>query len=197
MPIERLDDPIELFERWYDEVLARDDIDEPSAMTLATVDDSGAPFARIVLLKGVDDRGFTFFTNTQSVKGQHLATNPRAALCFYWMPLARQVRIRGAVETVSADEADAYFASRPRESQIGAWASAQSQPLDDRKTLEKRFTEIGQQYADQDIPRPPHWSGYRVVPEVIEFWLRMEHRLHERLEYTRTGDVWEMRLLNP
>jgi pyridoxamine 5'-phosphate oxidase len=197
MPIDRLEDPIELFERWYDEALARDDIDEPTAVTLATVDDTGAPFARIVLLKDVDERGFTFFTNTQSVKGQHLATNPRAALCFYWMPLARQVRIRGAVETVSTAEADAYFASRPRESQIGAWASAQSQLLDDRTTLEKRFYEIENHYAGHDIPRPPHWSGYRVIPDAIEFWQRMPHRLHDRLEYTRKGDTWHTRLLNP
>ena len=189
--------PFDLFAKWYAEAEACGGIDDHTAMTLATADASGAPYARQVLLKGFDERGFTFYTNLTSPKAGQLNENPRAALCFYWMPLEKQVRIRGAVEPVTEAEADAYFATRPRQSQIGAWASKQSQPLEGRLILERRIIQYGAKYALVAVPRPPFWSGFRVIPDTIEFWLKMPYRLHDRLVYSRAADGWEQHRLYP
>jgi pyridoxamine-phosphate oxidase len=170
---------------------------EPMAMTLATVDARARPSARTVLLKKLDERGFVFYTNKNSRKGRELAGNPKAALCFFWQPLMEQIRVEGVVETVSDEEADAYWATRSRASQIGAWASDQSQPLDRRETLEARATEYGQKFAGVAVPRPMHWSGYRVVPDLIEFWRSRPGRLHERICYEKVEDSWTRILLNP
>lgn len=172
---------------------------EPTAMTLATADRNGRPSARTVLLKGFDDNGFVFYTNFESRKGRQLAGNPQAALLFHWKTLRDgvQVKIEGTVEPVSAAEADAYFATRPRDSQIGAWASKQSQTLDSRQTLETRIVEYEQKFAGGAVPRPPHWSGFRVVPELIEFWYGAKFRLHERQRYERVDGVWHRRMLYP
>jgi pyridoxamine 5'-phosphate oxidase len=172
---------------------------EPTAMTLATVGKNGRPSARTVLLKAFDDRGFVFYTNFESRKGRQLAANPQAALLFHWKTLGDgvQVKIEGTVEPVSAAEADAYFAVRPRDSQIGAWASKQSQTLDSRQTLEARIAEYEQKFAGGDVPRPPHWSGFCVVPELIEFWYGAKFRLHERQRYERVDGVWHRRMLFP
>lgn len=198
LSISEKSDPFELFREWFDEAQNCEAIDEPTAMTLATVDNQGMPWARIVLLKEVSEQGFTFYTNLESIKADHLAANPRAGLCFYWMPLHKQVRIVGDVEKVSDDDADHYFASRPRESQLGAWASKQSSPMASVNDLMIRVGEYAQQFADQDIARPPFWSGYRVVPNVIEFWLRQPFRLHDRLEYKRGKQrEWTAQTLYP
>jgi pyridoxamine 5'-phosphate oxidase len=178
------DEPIELFRAWFAEAKAREPND-PDAMALASVDASGLPDVRMVLLKGVDTRGFVFYTNLESAKGEELAGNPKAALCFHWKSLGRQVRIRGPVVAVSAEEADAYFASRPKDSQIGAWASRQSRPLEGRFALEKEVARFAAKYALSRVPRPPHWSGFRVQPLAIEFWRARPFRLHERLRYSR------------
>lgn len=190
------DDPFEFFGRWFQEASASEPSDA-NAMSLATADADGRPSVRIVLLKDVDQSGFTFYTNTLSRKGRELAANPRAHLNFFWKSLGRQVRIDGAVQPVSAAEADAYFAIRPRASQIGAWASFQSEPLDDRATLEGRVAEFTAKYDGGDVPRPPHWSGYRVVPSRIEFWQNRESRLHERYIYDRAGSGWTRSMQYP
>lgn len=166
-------------------------------MTLATVDSKGQPSARIVLLKAFDERGFVFYTNLDSRKSREMKQNSKAALCFYWMPLERQVRIEGKVEPVSAAEADAYFATRPRESRIGAWSSKQSSPLDSRDTLVRAVAETTKKFEGQDVPRPEFWSGWRVIPETIEFWQQGESRLHDREVYTRTGGGWTVNRLYP
>ena len=166
-------------------------------MTLATATPDGAPSARVVLLKGFSMDGFVFYTNLTSRKGEELKQNPQAALCFYWMPLERQIRIEGMVTPVSAAEADDYFASRPRDRQIGAWASLQSQPLRDRQELEARVAELELQYANKEVPRPPHWSGWRLVPKSIEFWHQNWARLHERELYTRDDSGWVQTLVYP
>jgi pyridoxamine 5'-phosphate oxidase len=166
-------------------------------MSLATVGADGAPSVRIVLLKGVDERGFVFYTNLRSRKGRELVAVPKAALCFYWAPLDVQIRIEGSVEAVSDEEADAYFASRARESQIGAWASAQSESLASMDELRERVAEVERRFAGQPVPRPPHWSGRRVRPQRIEFWHAGAFRLHERRVFEREGDGWTMRLLFP
>jgi pyridoxamine 5'-phosphate oxidase len=198
MGIPELDNPIDLFSQWYDEVQSCEALSEPTAMTLATSDEQGMPDARIVLLKGHDNRGFVFFTNLLSTKGQQLQKNPKAALCFYWMPLDKQVRIRGALEPVSTEEAEAYFGSRPRQSQIGAWASKQSQVLEGRWDLEKRVALYAAKYAIGTVPRPEFWSGFRLVPSVMEFWLKGNFRLHERLQYRRqTDNSWQREWLFP
>lgn len=190
------DNPHALFEQWYAEAKASEPND-PSAMALATADAEGRPSVRMVLLKGHDDRGFVFYTNYQSRKGAELAANPQAALGFHWKSLRRQVRIEGRIECVSTEEADAYFASRARDSQLSAWASDQSRPLASRALFESRFEEQRQRFEGQLVPRPPHWSGYRVVPDVIEFWSDRAHRLHERRLFTRTAGGWTEGLLYP
>ena len=191
------DDPISLFAGWYREAEAAEPVN-PGAMTLATAGADGRPSARMVLLKGFDADGFVFYTNMNSAKAGELAENPHASLCFYWKSLARQVRIDGRVAVVSADEADAYFATRARGSQIGAWASDQSQPLESRELLEHRAEQYQSKYASDDIPRPPFWSGYRVVPARIEFWTERADRLHDRRLFERTSDGgWRERLLFP
>ncbi len=174
-------------------------ITEPNAMNVATVDAQGRPSSRVILLKEYDQRGFVFYTNRDSQKGRDLAAVPRAALCFYWEPLLEQVRIEGTVESVSDQEADAYWTTRPRNSQISAWASKQSEPLDSNATLERRMAEIAERYRGQDIPRPSYWSGYRVVPDMIEFWQGGEykHRIHQRARYRKQGEAWTMTRLNP
>jgi pyridoxamine 5'-phosphate oxidase len=179
------DDPIELFSRWFD--LAAERLPMAEAMCLATVDPAGMPDARMVLLKGFGRPGFRFFTNEGSAKGAQLAGSESAALVFYWRELDRQIRIRGPVERVDADEADEYFASRPRESMIGAWASPQSEELADRAELDRRVGEIKARFEGIDIERPPHWGGYRVVPNAIEFWQGQVGRLHDRFRYERDG----------
>ena len=196
MAIRKLDDPIELFKEWYKEVDSCK-LEEPTAMTLATADATGMPSARVVLLKSVDQRGFVFYTNMESQKGEQLRANPRAALCFHWMPLGKQVRVEGAVEQVTNEEADAYFASRARDSQIGAWASRQSRPLEGRFDLEKRVAEYALKFGLGKVPRPDYWSGYRVKPQRIEFWKSGLFRLHDRLVYEMTDSGWVTRELFP
>ena len=190
-------DPIKQFARWFQDA-EQAEISMPNAMTLATSSRQGKPSARIVLLKGVDERGFVFFTNYEGRKAHDLQENPFASLVFYWRPLSRQVRIEGAVEQLGVAESDAYFASRPRGHQIEAHASAQSQVIEGRAFLEEQFEEMAQKFAGQDVPRPRHWGGYRVVPDVLEFWQEGENRLHERLRYRRDdADLWVMELLAP
>lgn len=193
-----METPVPLFCEWFDKAILHPDIAEPTAMTLATATTDGVPSARIVLLKEVSEAGFTFFTNYQGRKSVELAANPNAALCFYWMPLNLQIRVEGRVEKVSDAESDAYFASRDRGRQIGAWASLQSQPLASREALEQRVNAIEQRYAGQDVPRPPHWGGWRLVPEHIEFWHQGDYRLHERFVFTRQADGgWNKTYLYP
>ena len=189
-------DPFAKFDAWFAEAVDNEPIN-PNAMTLATATADGVPNARMVLLKGHDTRGFTFFTNTLSPKGAEIEANPQVALCFYWRAIGRQIRIAGRAEPVTAAEADAYFATRPRGSQVGAWASEQSRTVDARATLERRVAEIDAHYANEDVPRPPHWSGYRVVPARIEFWVERRDRLHDRELFERDGEGWRASRLQP
>jgi pyridoxamine 5'-phosphate oxidase len=194
----RAEDPFELFARWFADA-RKAEPEYPEAMCLATVDEDGMPDARMVLLKGFDERGFVFYTNMESAKGRQLKTNPRAALNFWWRTLHRQVRIRGLVEEVSAEEADAYFASRPRGSRIGAWASRQSRELESRHALEKAVAKYTARFHVGPVPRPPYWTGQRVVPLQMEFWHERPFRLHERLLFRRRDPEapWEKTLLYP
>ena len=177
--------------------LGRTQIPEPTAFALGTVDDTGQPSVRIVLLKAVDERGFVFYTNYESRKGRELLAHRRAAMCFHWQPMERQVRVEGEVAEVGAEEADEYFASRPRGSQVGAWASLQSQRIATPGDLEARVAEVERRYEGVAVPRPPHWSGFRIVPRRIEFWHGMPNRLHERNVYVKDGDGWRTEVLYP
>lgn len=192
------DAPFLLFETWLAEATTKEPND-PNAMSLATLDATGMPNARMVLLKGLDERGFVFYTNLESQKGSELLTHPKAALIFHWKSLRKQVRVQGHVEQVSAEEADEYFESRPRLSRIGAWASRQSRPLEGRWALEKAVAEYTAKFGVGTIPRPPHWHGFRVVPLKIEFWADRPFRLHDRVVFSRTGEgqSWEKAQLYP
>ena len=189
-------DPIALFSEWLGDAEASEPND-PTAMALATVDADGLPDVRMVLLKSFDAGGFVFFTNYESAKGAELIANPKAALCFHWKSLRRQVRVRGPVGQVEKAEADAYFVSRPRGSRIGAWASKQSRPLESRFALEKAVAAYTARFGIGEIPRPDYWSGFRIAPEQIEFWADRPFRLHDRLRFTRTGEGWERTRLYP
>lgn len=189
-------EPFTLFESWFEEVLAAG-LADPNAMTLATATTNGRPSARIVLLKGFDSQGFVFFTNYESRKGEELAANPYAALVFWWGPLERQVRIEGHVERVDHAASDAYHDSRPRDSQLGAWASPQSRMLDGRAVLEARLADAEARFAGAPVPRPPHWGGFRLIPDVVEFWQGRTSRLHDRLRYLRIDEGWTLGRLAP
>ncbi|CAN5275454.1 pyridoxamine 5'-phosphate oxidase [soil metagenome] len=188
---------IRQFDKWWQEATSST-IDEINAMTLATATPDGKPSARIVLLKGYDDNGFVFFTNYESNKGKELAANPNACLVFFWKELERQVRLEGRVEKVSNEESDAYFFSRPQGSQVGAWASPQSTVIDNREVIEANVTKYTSQFELQPLQRPPHWGGYRLKPQLIEFWQGRESRLHDRLQYTlQTNNEWKIERLAP
>jgi pyridoxamine 5'-phosphate oxidase len=190
-------DPVVQFERWFDDARAADLV-EPSAMTLATATADGVPSARMVLLRGVDARGFVFYTNYESRKAAELAANPRAALVFWWGALQRQVRVEGRVQRTSQEESAAYFRTRPPGSRLSAWASPQSRVIPGRAVLDERVAELAARHPDGDIPLPPFWGGYRLVPEVVELWQQRPNRLHDRLRYTRTPDGgWRIQRLAP
>jgi pyridoxamine 5'-phosphate oxidase len=190
-------EPFRLFAAWLEDA-TKSEPNDPNGLALATVDEDGMPDVRMVLLKGFDEEGFVFYTNFESAKGRELLSSMKAAMCFHWKSLRRQVRVRGPVEVVSDAEADAYFATRPRGSRIGAWASKQSRPLESRFALEKAVAEYTARYAIGEIPRPKHWSGFRLMPETVEFWHDRPFRLHDRIVFTRTGDGrWEKTRLYP
>jgi pyridoxamine 5'-phosphate oxidase len=189
-------DPFKQFRLWMEQAIHAG-IHEPNAMTLATCTPDGKPSARVVLLKGFDERGFTFFSNYESRKGKELAANPRASLVLFWAELERQVRIEGRVERVSDLESDEYHASRPRGSQLGAWTSWQSEVIAGREVLERRLAEFVDRFGEGHVPRPPHWGGYRLIPEAIEFWQGRPNRLHDRLCYRRVESAWALERLSP
>jgi pyridoxamine 5'-phosphate oxidase len=192
-----LKEPFKKFGEWFDKACATQEIVEPTAMCLATVDENNCPSARMILLKGFDERGFCFYTNLTSRKGKELAQNNNVALCFYWGALGRQVRIEGAVEKVTIEEADAYFASRRRGSQIGAWASKQSHEMAEWSEFEERIKKVSADFEGQEVPRPPFWSGFRVVPKRIEFWEEGEFRIHRREVFERVIDGWKSKKIYP
>jgi pyridoxamine 5'-phosphate oxidase len=189
-------EPHALFEEWLAEA-EQSEINDPNAMALATVDADGMPDVRTVLLKGYDKRGFVFYTNFEGAKGQQVLATRKAALCFHWKTKRRQVRARGKIEFVSDEEADAYYNSRHPQSRLGAWASDQSRPLKDRQTLVDKLAHFEEKYGTEDIPRPPHWSGFRILPDTIEFWQDGEFRLHDRVVFTPTGNGWTTQRLYP
>ena len=189
-------EPLALFANWFGDA-EKTEPNDPNAVALATVDAEGLPDVRMVLLKGYDERGFVFYTNFESAKGVEILGSMKAAMCFHWKSLRRQVRLRGPVEIVSDEEADAYYASRARGSRIGAWASKQSRPLESRFALEKAVTEYTARHAIGDIPRPPYWSGFRIKPQTVEFWHDRPFRLHDRLVFSRDGDGWKRTRLYP
>ncbi|HEX6434367.1 MAG TPA: pyridoxamine 5'-phosphate oxidase [Gemmatimonadales bacterium] len=189
-------DPVTEFARWFEEAV-KAEVQEPNAMTLASVSPEGAPSARIVLLKGFDERGFIFFTDYRSQKGTELQQNPRAALVFYWPEVERQVRITGATTPIDREESEAYFRTRPRGSRISAWVSHQSQVIASRKLLEDRVPELESMYPADDVPLPPYWGGFRVLPATVEFWQGRISRLHDRIRYTRSGKTWRIERLSP
>ncbi len=198
MSIPNEPDPFALFKLWYSEAETCAGIEDHTALALATADASGAPDVRMVLLKAYDERGFVFYTNMTSPKAQQLEANPNAVMCFYWMPLGKQVRIHGMVERTTEMESDEYHATRPRDSQIGAWASKQSQPMEGRFELEMRIAKYVARFGLGKVPRPPFWSGFRLKPERVEFWLKQPYRLHDRVLYTRTPDGgWSRQRLFP
>jgi len=190
------DNPVHRFQEWFREA-EQAGVEVPEAMTLATAAADGAPSARMVLLKGADDEGFVFYSGYVSRKAGELEQNPRAALVFYWRPLGRQIRVEGRVERVSEGESAAYFATRPRGSQLAAWASQQSHPFESREKLERRYAELEQEYAGREVPRPSHWGGFRLRPEAFEFWEHRENRLHDRTCYTRAREGWRVERLAP
>lgn len=196
MADEGITDPLAHFRTLFAAAAERESAD-PTAAALATADASGCPAVRMVLVKGVDEKGFRFFTNLESRKARELEENPRAALCFWWPTLAQQVRVEGTVEPLAAAESDAYFATRARDSQIGAWASRQSSPLASREVLEERCARVAERYANGPVPRPPYWGGYLLVPEQIELWSGREHRLHDRLLFRRQERGWSRERLYP
>lgn len=188
--------PFKQFAKWFQQALDAG-LPEPNAMTLATAARSGKPSARIVLLKGFDEQGFVFYTNYESRKGRELAENPQAALVFHWVELERQVCITGSVSRVSPEESESYFRSRPEGSQLGAWASRQSEVISDRQVLEKRLSQLAVDYADRPVPRPPYWGGFRLAPDAIEFWQGRPNRLHDRLRYRLQTNQWLIERLSP
>lgn len=190
-------DPLDAYRRWMEVAGERTGLNYVNAATLSTVDPEGRPDGRIVLVKGMDSRGVLFFTNYRSTKGRDLAANPQAAITSYWDPLARQVRVRGAVERLTAEQSDEYFGTRPRGSQLGAWASEQSSPIGSRADIEERFQDVKDRFRDRPVPRPEHWGGFRLVAREIEFWQDGADRLHDRFLYLRGGEGWVIRRLSP
>jgi pyridoxamine 5'-phosphate oxidase len=191
-----MSDPFALFDEWFAKA-SKSEPNDPNSMALATAGSDAQPHARMVLLKSHGPEGFVFYTNEESAKGEELRENPRSALLFHWKSLRRQIRIEGVVEPVSSSEADSYFATRGRDSQLGAWASDQSRPLDSRETFEQRFEEMKARFEGEEVPRPPHWGGYRLKPHRIEFWIDRAHRLHDRRLFTLLGGSWSEGLLYP
>lgn len=189
-------DPVEQFESWMKEAIDAE-VPEPNAMTLSTVDANNKPHSRVVLLKGIEEGDFVFYTNWQSEKGSELEQNPSAALCFLWLELERQVRIEGVAEKLSQEESEEYFKKRPYKSQIGALASNQSSVVPNREFLEKRFEELEEKYNEGDVPKPESWGGYRIKPEVLEFWQGRRSRLHDRIKYEKVGNKWDIKRLSP
>ena len=193
---DEIDNPVELFKKWFNKAM-QTEINDPNAVAVATADKNNQPSVRMVLLKGLNDKGFVFYTNFNSKKGEELKKNKKASMCFHWKSLRRQVRITGIVEEVSNKEADDYYNSRPYKNKIGAWASSQSDVLDKREDFLEKIERFKKKYPDENVPRPPHWSGWRLMPNEVEFWLDGEGRIHERLNYKKSSGKWKKILLYP